>query len=52
MSLALLTGAGYSRAKPGPAAAYRRWQRGAFRVRVGNTVPSGPAPPATTEERE
>jgi hypothetical protein len=52
MSLALLTGPGYGRAEPGPAAACRRWQHAALRARATSTVPSGIAPPAMAQERE
>ena len=52
MSLALLTGRGSRRAEPGSAAAWRRWAHAALRGRVRNTVPSGHAHPATTQEPE
>jgi len=45
-----LTGPGSRPAKPGSAAACRRRPHRALRARVGNTVPSGPAHPATTQE--
>ena len=43
---------GSRRAEPGSAAACRRWAHAALRGRVRNTVPSGRAHPATTQEPE
>ena len=52
MSLALLTGRGARPAEPRNPAGRPRWAHAALRGRVRNTVPSGRAHPATTQEPE
>jgi hypothetical protein len=48
---ASLAGGGSRAAEPPSATAWHRCVHGALRVRITNTVPSGPAPAAAPEER-